>query len=96
MELLKELCECSGIPGREQRLREIARRELEPVADEITAHFNPGYVNPNPDKPQWVNPPLEAIMEANGICASIQQLNMPMSEVYTFLESTVQFLEDAD
>lgn len=36
MELLKELCECSGIPGREQRLREIARRELEPVADEIT------------------------------------------------------------
>ena len=36
MELLKELCECSGVPGREQRLREIARRELEPVADELT------------------------------------------------------------
>ena len=70
--------------------------EAQEVADEITAHFNPGYVNPNPDKPQWVNPPLEAIMEANGICASIQQLNMPMSEVYTFLESTVQFLGDAD
>ena len=35
MKLLKELCECSGIPGREQRLREIVRRELEPLADEI-------------------------------------------------------------
>ena len=35
MELLKELCECSGIAGREERLREIVRRELEPVADEI-------------------------------------------------------------
>ena len=34
MELLKELCECSGIPGREERLREIVRRELEPVVDE--------------------------------------------------------------
>ena len=36
MELLKELCECSGIPGREERLREIARRELAPLADEMT------------------------------------------------------------
>ena len=35
MELLKELCECSGIPGREERLREIVRRELEPIADDI-------------------------------------------------------------
>lgn len=35
MELLKELCECSGIPGREERLREIVRRELEPICDEI-------------------------------------------------------------
>ncbi|MDA0745840.1 MAG: M42 family metallopeptidase [bacterium] len=35
MELLKELCECSGIPGREARLREIVRRELEPLADEM-------------------------------------------------------------
>ncbi len=35
MELLKELCECSGIPGREERLREIVRRELEPVVDEM-------------------------------------------------------------
>jgi endoglucanase len=35
MELLKELCECNGIAGREGRLREIVRRELEPVADDI-------------------------------------------------------------
>ncbi|MEE2657580.1 MAG: M42 family metallopeptidase [Candidatus Latescibacterota bacterium] len=35
MDLLKELCECSGIPGREERLREIARRELTPLSDEV-------------------------------------------------------------
>ena len=35
MELLKELCECSGVPGREERLREIVRRELEPIADDL-------------------------------------------------------------
>ncbi len=33
--LLKELCEASGVPGREERLRAIVRRELEPLADEI-------------------------------------------------------------
>ena len=36
MELLKQLCEASGIPGREERIREIVRRELEPIVDEIT------------------------------------------------------------
>ncbi len=35
MELLRELCEASGISGREERLREIVRRELEPLVDEI-------------------------------------------------------------
>ena len=35
MELLKELCESSGIPGFEERLRAIVRRELEPVVDEM-------------------------------------------------------------
>lgn len=35
MELLKELCEASGIPGREERPREIARRELTPLVDEV-------------------------------------------------------------
>ena len=35
MELLKELCEASGVPGREERPREITRRELTPLADEI-------------------------------------------------------------
>lgn len=35
MELLKELCESAGVPGREGRLREIVRREMTPLADEI-------------------------------------------------------------
>ncbi|MFN3649904.1 MAG: M42 family metallopeptidase [Armatimonadota bacterium] len=35
MELLKELCEAAGIPGREERLRAIVRRELEPLVDEL-------------------------------------------------------------
>lgn len=33
--LLGELCECSGIPGREGRLREIVLRELEPLVDAV-------------------------------------------------------------
>ncbi|MFN2199845.1 MAG: M42 family metallopeptidase [Caldilineaceae bacterium] len=36
MELLKELCETPGIPGREERLRAIVRRELEPTVDEMS------------------------------------------------------------
>lgn len=35
MDLLQELCETPGIPGREERLRAIVRRELSPIADEI-------------------------------------------------------------
>ena len=35
MELLRELCESAGVPGREGRLREIVRRELEPLADDM-------------------------------------------------------------
>ncbi len=35
MELLRELCEATGIPGREERLRAIVRRELEPLVDEV-------------------------------------------------------------
>lgn len=35
MKLLKELCEASGVPGREERLRKIVRRELKSVADKI-------------------------------------------------------------
>ncbi|MEZ4711214.1 MAG: M42 family metallopeptidase [Caldilineaceae bacterium] len=35
MELLKELCETPGIPGFEDRLRAIVRRELTPVTDEM-------------------------------------------------------------
>jgi len=36
MDLLKELCECSGVPGREERPREIARRELTPLVDDVS------------------------------------------------------------
>ena len=35
MKLLKELCESAGIPGREDRLREIVRREFAPLTDEM-------------------------------------------------------------
>jgi endoglucanase len=35
MDLLKELCETPGIPGREDRLRAIVKRELEPLVDEL-------------------------------------------------------------
>ncbi len=35
VELLKELCETPGIPGREERLRAIVRRELEGLVDEM-------------------------------------------------------------
>jgi len=35
MDLLRELCEASGVPGREERLREIVRRELGPLVDEV-------------------------------------------------------------
>ena len=34
MELLKALCESSGIPGQEGRLREIVAGELDPITDE--------------------------------------------------------------
>ena len=35
MQLLKELCETPGIPGREEKLRAIVRRELEGRVDEM-------------------------------------------------------------
>ncbi|MGA1199739.1 MAG: hypothetical protein ACO36I_24855 [Candidatus Latescibacterota bacterium] len=35
MKLLKELCECSGIPGREDRLRKVVWRELKALADDM-------------------------------------------------------------
>lgn len=36
LDLLTELCETPGAPGREERIREVARRELAPAADEVT------------------------------------------------------------
>src|SRR5438477_7888114 len=35
MQLLAELCDACGVPGREERVRAIVRRELEPLVDEI-------------------------------------------------------------
>ena len=35
LELLTELCETPGAPGREERIRAVVRRELEPLADSI-------------------------------------------------------------
>jgi tetrahedral aminopeptidase len=35
MRLLQELCEASGVSGREERVRAIVRRELEPLVDEV-------------------------------------------------------------
>ena len=36
LDLLTELCETPGVPGREDRIRAVVMRELEPLADEIT------------------------------------------------------------
>jgi endoglucanase len=35
LDLLTELCEAPGVPGREERIREVARRELSAAADEV-------------------------------------------------------------
>ena len=35
LSLLRELCETIGVPGREERVRAIVRRELEPLVDEV-------------------------------------------------------------
>ena len=35
MKLLKELCETPGIPGREQPVIDIMKRELDKTADEV-------------------------------------------------------------
>lgn len=35
LDLLAELCETPGAPGREERIRAVARRELEPLADSV-------------------------------------------------------------
>ena len=35
IELLAEICEASGAPGHEQKIREIVIREVAPLADEV-------------------------------------------------------------
>ena len=53
-ELLKELCEAPGIPGREERLRAIVRRELSGLVDEmrVDALGNLIAVKRNPGAPK--------------------------------------------
>ena len=36
LELLSELCETPGPSGREERIRRVVRRELEPLAEEVS------------------------------------------------------------
>lgn len=54
VELLKELCEAPGIPGREERLRAIVRRELSGLVDEmrVDALGNLIAVKRNPGAPK--------------------------------------------
>ena len=54
MELLKELCETPGIPGREERLRALVRRELAGLVDEmrVDALGNLIAVKRNPGAPK--------------------------------------------
>ena len=35
MDILRELCETCGVPGREERVRAVVRRELAPLVDDI-------------------------------------------------------------
>ena len=42
MELLKRLSETPGVPGREERVRELIERELEGVVDELREHATNG------------------------------------------------------
>lgn len=69
MELLKELCETPGIPGREERLRAIVRRELGPVVDEIRvdALGNLLCIKKKPDAPKLM---IAAHMDEIGFVVS--------------------------
>lgn len=69
VELLKELCETPGIPGREERLRAIVRRELAGLADEIQvdALGNLVAVKRNPGAPKLM---IAAHMDEIGFVVS--------------------------
>lgn len=67
--LLKELCETPGVPGREERLRAIVRRELAGVADEmrVDALGNLICVKRNPGAPKLM---IAAHMDEIGFVVS--------------------------
>jgi endoglucanase len=69
LDLLKELCETPGIPGREERLRAIVRRELTGVADDlqVDALGNLIAVKRNPGAPKLM---IAAHMDEIGFVVS--------------------------
>jgi endoglucanase len=69
VELLKELCQTPGIPGREERLRAIVRRELTGLVDEmrVDALGNLIAVKRNPDAPKLM---IAAHMDEIGFVVS--------------------------
>ena len=69
MQLLKELCETPGIPGHEERLRAIVRRELAPVTDDlqVDALGNLIAVKRNPGAPKLM---IAAHMDEIGFVVS--------------------------
>jgi endoglucanase len=69
MELLKELCETPGIPGREERLRAVVRRELAGLVDElrVDALGNLIAVKHNPGAPKLM---IAAHMDEIGFVVS--------------------------
>lgn len=69
VELLKELCETPGIPGREERLRTIVRRELTGLVDEmrVDAMGNLIAVKRNPGAPKLM---IAAHMDEIGFVVS--------------------------
>ncbi len=69
IDLLKELCETPGIPGREERLRKIVRRELSGLVDEmqVDALGNLIAVKRNPGAPKLM---IAAHMDEIGFVVS--------------------------
>lgn len=69
VELLKELCETPGVPGREERLRAIVRRELSGLVDEmrVDALGNLIAVKRNPGAPKLM---IAAHMDEIGFVVS--------------------------
>ena len=59
LELLKRLSEAPGVPGREEKIRDILRPELETLFGDVSVDVmgNLIAVKPNPGKPRLCDPP---------------------------------------